>query len=77
MRRRRRRRCDRKILVERQQRIVLGPGADPRAFLFTRPFVGPVVRVDLRDPADPHPYWLVSTRRPGELAAAVEEVRSR
>lgn len=58
-------------------RHALGPGADPRAFLFTRPFVGPVVRVDLRDSADPHPYWLVSTRRPGELAAAVEEVRSR
>ena len=42
-------------------REALGPGADPRAFLFTRPFLSSVVRVDLRDPADPHPYWLVST----------------
>ena len=56
-------------------RQALGPQADPRAFLFTRPFLGPVVRVELRDPADPHPYWLVSTRRPHQLAAAVEEVR--
>ncbi|MBK7820324.1 MAG: DUF3093 domain-containing protein [Tessaracoccus sp.] len=57
-------------------RQALGPGADPHAFLFTRPFLTSVVRVDLHDPADPHPYWLISTRRPQELAAALEEVRS-
>ena len=27
------------------------------------------------DPDDPHPYWLVSTRAPGELAAAIEASR--
>ena len=58
-------------------RQALGPGADSRAFLFTRPFLTSVVRVDLHDPADPHPYWLISTRRPRELAAALEEVRTR
>ena len=58
-------------------REALGPGADPRAFLFTRPFLSSVVRVDLRDPADPHPYWLVSTRRPRQLAAALEEARAK
>lgn len=63
-------------------RVALGPAADPRAFLFTRPFVSGVVRIDLADDADPHPYWLVSSRRPAELAAAVgalnsEEVASR
>ncbi|HRA03978.1 MAG TPA: DUF3093 domain-containing protein [Arachnia sp.] len=58
-------------------RIATGPGADHRAFLFTRPFVPGLVRVDLADPADPHPYWLVSTRRPEELAAAIDAVRGR
>lgn len=56
-------------------RQALGPGADHRAFLFTRPFVGSLVRVELADPADPHPYWLVSTRRPRELAAAIDKVK--
>lgn len=63
-------------LVGEAARAALGPEADHRAFLFTRPFVSSLVRVDLADPADPHPYWLVSTRRPAELAAALNEVRT-
>lgn len=55
-------------------RTALGPDADHRAFLFTRPFVPSVVRVDLDDAADPHPYWLVSTRHPEALAAAIEAI---
>ena len=49
----------------------VGPGADHRAFLFTRPFIRDVVKVTLDDPADPHPYWLVSTRDAAALAAAL------
>jgi len=30
------------------------------------------VRVDLNDPADPTPYWVVSSRRPTELAGAIK-----
>lgn len=52
----------------RQER---GPRLDARAFLVLRGWVGPVVRVPLRDPGDPTPYWLVSTRRPAELVAAL------
>lgn len=56
-------------------RRALGPEADHQAFLFTRPFLGSLVRVDLADPADPHPYWLISTRRPHELVAALDRVK--
>jgi hypothetical protein len=35
------------------------------------------VRVEVLDPADPTPYWLVSTRRPDELAAAIAAGRTR
>lgn len=38
----------------------LGPGADPRAHLITRPWATESVELVLDDPADPHPYWLVS-----------------
>lgn len=50
----------------------IGHQVDHRAFLFTRPYLKDLVRVDLNDPADPHPYWLLSTRRAAELAKALE-----
>ncbi len=56
-------------------RTLRGPGADARAYLLLRPWVATAVRVDLVDPADPTPYWYVSTRRPAELAAAVASAR--
>ncbi len=48
-----------------------GPALDARAWLLIRGWVSPVVKVSLNDPADPTPYWLVSTRRPDELVAAL------
>lgn len=48
-----------------------GVDADARAHLMLRPYLKQAVQVEINDPADPTPYWLVSTRHPGELAAAV------
>ncbi|CAA9340597.1 MAG: putative membrane protein [uncultured Nocardioidaceae bacterium] len=48
-----------------------GPGADARAYLLLRPYLRGSVMVQLVDPADPTPYWLVSSRRPSRLAAAL------
>jgi hypothetical protein len=50
---------------------LLGPAADPLAFVVQRPWIGGAVRVVLDDPADPTPYWLVSTRHPDRLASAL------
>jgi hypothetical protein len=47
----------------------IGPSADARAYLLVRPYVAPSVVVDVTDPRDPAPYWLVSTRHPHALAA--------
>lgn len=52
-------------------RHALGPGLDARAHLCLRGWVRTAVRVELDDPADPTPYWVVSTRRPAALAAAL------
>lgn len=52
-------------------RRVHGVEADARAFLLTRPYLKGSVRVPLHDPADPTPYWLLSSRHPQELAAAI------
>jgi DUF3093 family protein len=52
-------------------RRVAGVDADARAFLVLRPYIATSVRVRVVDPADPTPYWLVSTRHPAALAAAL------
>lgn len=52
-----------------------GTGLDARAFLVIRGWVQPVVKVPITDPADPTPYWLVSSRRANELAAAINGSR--
>ena len=54
-----------------QARRVHGVDADARAFLVTRPYLKRAVRVWINDPADPTPYWLLSTRHPHDLAAAL------
>ncbi|KQV24949.1 DUF3093 domain-containing protein [Yonghaparkia sp. Root332] len=59
-----------------QARHERGPGLDARAHLVLRGWVDPVLRVEILDPDDPAPYWLVSTRRPEQLAAAIEAERA-
>jgi hypothetical protein len=54
-----------------ETRRVAGPEADARAYLLLRPYLKRAVRVEITDPADPAPYWLVSSRHPDELAAAI------
>ncbi|CUR54776.1 Secreted protein [metagenome] len=53
-------------------RRTAGVDADARAFLLLRPYLKRSVRVEILDPRDPTPYWLVSTRRPDALAAALQ-----
>jgi hypothetical protein len=50
-------------------RRTAGVDADARAYLLLRPYVATAVRVRVADPADPTPYWLVSTRHAPTLAA--------
>jgi hypothetical protein len=52
-------------------RLAMGADADVRAFLLIRPYLKRAVRVPVTDPADPTPYWLIGSRHPDALAAAV------
>ena len=58
-------------LDEEAARRAFGVEADARAYLLLRPYVRGAVRVQVLDPGDPAPYWLVSTRRPERLARAL------
>lgn len=59
------------VLDSRAFRAELGPKADARAWLRTRPYIDAGVRVAVADPSDPTPYWLVSSRHPEAVAAAL------
>jgi hypothetical protein len=48
-----------------------GAQADARAFLVLRPYVKTAVEIEISDVDDPVPYWLVATRRPQALSAAL------
>lgn len=52
-----------------------GPRLDMRAWLLIRGWIAPIVRVPITDPSDPAPYWIVSTRNPQKLAAAINGSR--
>jgi hypothetical protein len=62
-------------LDEEQTRALRGPRADPAAYLMTRPYLPRSVYIAVDDPAARGPYWLIGTRRPEELAAAIEAAR--
>jgi hypothetical protein len=61
--------------AERTRRVS-GPEADARAYLLLRPYLRRSVKVEITDPADPAPYWLVSSRHPRALADALNAVRA-
>jgi hypothetical protein len=82
-----------------QTRAIIGPRADPSAFILIRPYLREAVyaevtrpvsgtvrrrrlrwrgwrpHVELTEPALTAPYWLVATRHPVELAAAINSAR--
>ena len=60
------------VALDREQlRRQTGPMADRRAFLVSRPWLHSAVRVMVTDPEDDTPYWVIGTRRPDRLLAAL------
>ena len=60
-----------RILDPDATRRARGVDADTRAFLCVRSWIPRTVLIEVIDPADPHPYWLVSTKDPEALQAAL------
>jgi len=56
-------------LDARTLRRLIGREGDPQAFVAIRPWIGPGVQLQLDDPNDPTPYWVVSTRHPDRVVA--------
>ncbi|WP_182111312.1 MULTISPECIES: DUF3093 domain-containing protein [unclassified Actinotalea] len=56
-------------------RAQLGPGSDARTYVCLRAWIPGAVVVVVDDPQDPTPAWVVSTRRPQALVAALDAAR--
>jgi hypothetical protein len=53
----------------------LGVAQHPLAFAVQRPWINRGLRIVLDDPDDPTPYWIVASRRPERLKAALTGAR--
>lgn len=53
----------------------LGVGFDARTFRVTVPWAPRLVKVEIADPDDPTPAWLISSRRGDELVRAIDAAR--
>ena len=56
------------VLDFKEFRRIRGVDADPASYLQIRFWVNTAITIDLRDPKDKTPYWLISTNRASELA---------
>jgi Protein of unknown function (DUF3093) len=65
-----------KALSKQEAFVARTADADPRAYTLLRTWAAPAaVILEVTDPEDPHPYWLISTRRPDALADAIVAAR--
>ncbi|MCB1298372.1 MAG: DUF3093 domain-containing protein [Microthrixaceae bacterium] len=62
-------------LTGEDARNARGVGLDHRAWHVIRSGIDGAVRVPITDPDDPAPYWIISTRTPDRLAAAIQNAR--
>lgn len=64
-----------KALAPERVRALRGREADARAYLCQRSWIPGGVVIEIADPQDPTPYWLLSSGNPQELAAVLERAR--
>jgi len=48
-----------------------GPLSDPAGFMALRFWISTGVKIEIKDPRDPAPYWLVSSKKAQPLVAAL------
>lgn len=64
-------------VVAEEARTARGSGLDRRAWHVIRGGIDGIVTVPVTDPADPTPMWVVSTRTPDRLIAAIQRAQVR
>lgn len=64
------------VLDDQELKVAIGRTLDARAYLWITGWVKSGVRIEITDPADPTPYWVVSTRRPKELSTVIRNAQA-
>lgn len=64
-------------LDAQELKIAIGRRLDARAYLCITGWVHTGIRVEVTDPDDDTPYWVVTTRRPQTLAKALRSAKAR
>jgi hypothetical protein len=64
------------VLTGEEARHARGPGLQPRSWHVIRGGIDGVVIVAITDPDDPAPSWVISTRTPDRLAAALRRAQA-
>lgn len=59
------------VLSSEQMRQCRGPLADPAGYMAIRFWIATGVKIEITDPDDPTPYWLVSSKKAQPLMAAL------
>jgi len=57
------------ILDSPKMRLLRTRDADPAAFLAIKFWTPTGVKIEVKDPRDPTPYWLITSKRGEEIAA--------
>lgn len=65
------------VLTGEEARHARGSGLDPRSWHVIRGGIDGVVVVPVRDPDDPTPVWVLSTRTPERLAAGIRRAQKK
>jgi len=58
-------------LTSQEMALIRGRDSNPMCWMALRFWVSTGVKVEINDPADPTPYWLISAKRAAALAAAL------
>lgn len=58
-------------LDKQELSVAIGRRLDARAFLCVSGWVHKGIKIQLNDPEDPTPYWVVTTRKPQTLKTAI------
>lgn len=56
-------------------RELIGAKSDARNYLVVRGWIHRGVRIEISDPADPTPNWIITSRKPVALADAIQSAR--
>ncbi|MBM7367740.1 DUF3093 domain-containing protein [Gordonia hydrophobica] len=59
------------VIAASQRSAAMGRQLDPAAYVVHHAWIKTMVLVVLDDPDDPTPYWLLSTRHPAQVLAAL------